>query len=184
MKGFVYASCWVTVLVVIAPLVSSAQTGADDLKIVAGERVGPVSLTMSIDDVLKLLGTPSNVERTSASAIYEWRPRFLKIFQSLNTGEISSIRTIWVFGQINSYRTENGLGVGASEDQAKQSHGGGGCFQQGGATWREYWWPEGGIHYVINTSSSAPQAIQYKVSEIGVRRRSTSVPRSPWRPCG
>lgn len=156
----------------------------DDLKIVSGERIGKLSLSMPVDDILKSLGTPSSVTRTATSIHYEWRGSLIKILQSLSTGEASSIRTIWVFGQINSYRTEDGLGIGDTENRVKQTHGSTGCFTQEGATWREYRWPSIGILYIINTSSTALQAIQYRVSEIGVIRKSDRVPGLPLRPCG
>lgn len=112
-------------LVFVTVAISAGGPLADDFKIVPGERIGDLSLHMSLDEVMKLLGTPSLVEpsETSRSTRYEWQSRFLKLVQSRDTGRTESIATWWIPGRSNPYKTEQRIAVGATASQVKQSYG-------------------------------------------------------------
>ena len=60
-------------------LFAPMSAGADDLKIVPGERIGDVSVNMRIEEVLRILGNPSSVDRHPRFATYEWRSRLSEL---------------------------------------------------------------------------------------------------------
>jgi len=166
-------------------LVTLPRATANDFMIVPGERIGDVSFSMSIDDILKQLGPPSNVVRSGsgaqAQALYSWRTHFLRVNQSLENGRVVSIRTYWIFRTTNPYKTEKGAAIGASAQMIMQAYGEG-CFSQDYSTSRELYWPKQGIFFIIAQSGDAPAEILNRVNEIGVRRAVTGEVRG-WKLC-
>ncbi len=167
-------------------LMPAPSGNAKDFKIVPGERVGDISITMSFEEIQKLLGAPSRVDRVNVNvSVYEWRSHQIRIYQDLNSGRAVIIRTYWLFRTPSSYSTDKGIRFGASIEQIKQAYGDAGCFVREGAGWREFSWHALGIDFIINTDPSNPNEIQNRVSEIGVRRITTQTPPSSqgYRPC-
>ena len=160
------------------------ETRADDSLIIPGERIGDISLTMSMDDVLKTLGPPSQVQRLDESVRYDWGNKQIRVVQSLDTGVIVSVRTYWVVRAAksggstlvpNPYRTEKGIGIGATPEQVRRAYGDAGCFTKEFSSprgkSREFLWFEMGITFLVATDPLSPSEIRDKVREIGVRRK-------------
>jgi len=167
MRGCVHGILLIGVLgILILPKV----VAANDFKIIPGERIGDVTTQMSIDDILKLLGTPSNIERVSGFNVYHWQNRSLRVIQSSTTGEPLQVRTYYIYRNPNPYRTDKGVGIGASENQVMQAYGSAGCFRRFEEGGKRLYWPDLGIFFIVNTSPSAPSEIQNRVFEIGVQR--------------
>lgn len=173
-------------LVIIAGtmFVTSDQIAGNDFKIMPGDRIGDVSLTMSFDDIVKLLGSPSRVDRVSSSqTMYEWGGHQIRLYQLLDTGRVNDIRTYWLFRRPSAYRTDKGIGVGAALQQIRQAYGDAGCFFQERSTSRFVWWPELGLFFFIWTSSDLPDEIRNRAGEIGINRP-RAAPSGPGnRPC-
>lgn len=180
-----YAFRSVLMIVVFGLIVARPSTATgNDFKIIPGERIGDVSLSMSIDDILRLLGRPSGVRHvTPSQAEYTWEGHRIRVYQSLDTGRVSDVRTYWRFRDQNPYRTDKGIGVAANIDELRRAYGDSGCFFSEHATSRRVWWPELGIFFFIWTSSDLPDAIQNKVGEIGVGRPRSTPPGSGNKSC-
>ena len=73
---------------------------------------------MSMDDVLKTLGAPTDVTRLLRMTRYEWANQRIRILQSQDTELISSIHTYWMAptgrgaAVPTPYRTDKGVGIG------------------------------------------------------------------------
>ena len=176
----------------------SLKTSANDMKIIPGERIGDASLSMSIDRVLKTLGAPSRVERAEEMATYEWSSQQIRVFQSLDTGIITNIRTYWKpsGGKATGgatipipYKTEKGIGIGANPEQVRQAYGDAGCSARDHASprgdFRELSWAELGLFFFVATDPRYPAEIANKVREIGVRRKGAQARASgaEYKPC-
>jgi len=158
-----------------------SEVSADDYMIVPGERIGDVSLNMPIEEILKMLGTPSRVD--PGTGLYQWQGRQITVYQSLSTGRISSVRTYWVFRRTNSYRTDRGIAIGATVEQVRQAYSDAGCFLGDGANWRTYGWRPLGVFFTIWTFPDLPVEMINKIAEIGVQRPTTAPPGPGLRAC-
>lgn len=163
------------------------RMSASDYKIIPGERIGDVSLSMPIDEVLKILGTPSQVDRVERVGRYNWQQKHIRVFQSLDTGVIFAIRTYWAAQTTkgggsrplpNPHRTDKGIGIGATPEEVRRAYGEEGCLMKDdtyplGMT-REFLWFELGIAFFVATDPGSPAEIRGKVREIGVRRKGSA----------
>lgn len=87
-------------------VVPAGEALADYFKIIPGERIGGISLAMSLEDIRRLLGSPSHVESEGDRTRYEWENRFLKATYLVDTGRIVYVATWWDPNQSNPHRTE------------------------------------------------------------------------------
>lgn len=169
------------------------KTSANDWKIIPGERIGDASLAMSMDDVLKTLGTPTDVTRLPRMTRYEWANQRIRILQSQDTGLISSIHTYWLAptGRAAAvptpYRTDKGVGIWATPEEVRRAYGDAGCLERERRTpqGREFLWRAEGIFFVIATDVGAPQEIRNKVRDIGIQQKGGQTPDSgpEYTPC-
>jgi hypothetical protein len=175
---------FVLLLLILAPTSAvRGQATLDDLKIVPGERIGRLTLNMSMDDIRRLMGTPSRVEREGSSNMWEWRTSLIRVYENIDTGRVSSIRTYYVRGIHNSYRSDKGLAIGLTEGQAKQTYGTEGCLVRDSVTFREYQWAEIGVFFIISMDSADPDEIRNRVRTVGIRRPGTTPAGTGNRPC-
>jgi hypothetical protein len=166
-------SClFATALFLAAIAVPTDRALADDFKIVPGERIGDISLAMSLEDVRKLLGTPSHVESEGDRIRYEWRNRFLKVTQARDTGRIAYVATWWIPNQSNPYRTDRGIVVGSAFSQVRGAYGDEGCVYQVKLQWstRTLAWPALGISFDSWLGVTEPPNMVGRIHQIGVMR--------------
>lgn len=162
---------FVFLLFILVPASALRGQGVpDDLKIIPGERIGRLTLSMPIDDIRRLMGTPSRVQREGSSNMWEWRNSLIRIYETLDTGRVSSIRTYYVRGIHSAYRTDKGLAIGLAEDQGKQMYGTEGCLVRETATFREYTWAGVGTFFTVSIDSADPDEIRYKIRAVGIMR--------------
>ena len=76
--------------------------------IVAGQRVGPLRLTMSLQQLIDTIGVVYKREEFKAEKIilYEWRAEGIWVSQDLET---KALRVISAFGANSKYRTDKGV---------------------------------------------------------------------------
>lgn len=111
-------------LMAMAPATAQAPATANDWRIVPGDRMGAISFTMSLDDVLKVLGPPTTTSSTTSSVSYFWEPHLLRIATKPGIppqGPIEVVSTGWV-GRAQLYRTDRGIAIGATEDAVKAAY--------------------------------------------------------------
>jgi hypothetical protein len=82
--------------------------GLGDGLIVPGQRIGPVRLTMTVEQIIAAVGRPPTRDEFPADGVvlYEWREHGLWVSQVARTGRV---RVISVFGTSDRYRTERGI---------------------------------------------------------------------------
>ncbi len=172
-----------TVLLVIgpagAPIVTAAPGEGDheepkpgskvlgDGLIVPGQRIGPVRLAMSIDQILTAVGTrPKRDEFPQEGVIlYEWRTEGLWVSQTITT---KAIRVISVFGTSDKYHTDKGVTLLATRAKMESAYG---------KAYKEYDYPEDritliryhdlGLQFGLVNQPSNP-TIHNRIFQIGI----------------
>jgi len=81
-----------------------------DALIVAGQRVGPARLSMTVDQIIAAIGIRPKREEFAQEGIilYEWRAEGLWVSVSMAT---KAIRVISAFGTSDKYHTEKGVSL-------------------------------------------------------------------------
>ncbi len=155
------------------------KTAANDWKIVPGERIGDVSLTMPKDEVEKLLGPPTQRAGSEYFGSYWWVDHQISIVT--RSSRIEAI--VFLPGpRALPYRTDKGIGPGASMSQVREAYGDVGCvFKNESSTDRFLDWSGLGIQFLFSSASDVRQEIRGGVVNIQVQRPLT--PGSGWRPC-
>lgn len=157
-------------LVIVSP---PLKTAANDWKIVPGDRIGDVYLTVSEDDVLKLLGPP---DRTS-NHIFVWLDHQLIV--ATTDGLVEVIEFVCVGCKTPSgpiplplpYRTDKGIGLGARMPQVREAYGDSGCvFKDQSSGDRILVWPGLGIKFEFGVDTDYRLNFQGGVVGIEVRR--------------
>lgn len=125
-----------------------------------------------MDDILKLLGSPSEVDRQRQPGfiLFEWRGRAFRVWQDRDTGRVTSIRVYYVRGVQTGYRTEQGLTIGTHEAEGRRLYGTEGCLLRVTPNFREFSWPQVGIFFLISADPPDPTEIHTRVRELGIRR--------------
>ncbi len=135
--------------------------------IVPGQRIGPVRLTMSIDQILAAVGArPKRDEFPQEGVIlYEWRTEGLWVSQTIAT---KAIRVISVFGTSDKYHTERGVTLLATRSKMESGYGKG---------YKEYDYPEDritliryqdlGLQFGLVNQPSNP-TIHKRIFQIGI----------------
>ncbi len=93
---------------------------AADRRIVPGERIGPISLGMYLDDVVKILGQPDRAERAPGAAIKYFYDRH-GLF--VGARDVPAITVQVVSTNNNGYVTEQGIRVGSSGADFVRAYG-------------------------------------------------------------
>jgi hypothetical protein len=128
------AGVWLTVL--LAASVAAAQPegpgGGDaprpggrvlgDGLIVPGQRIGPVRLTMTVEQIVAAVGRPPKRDEFPSDGVvlYEWREEGLWVSQTAATGRI---RVVSVFGTSDRYRTDRGVVLLAPRARIEAAYG-------------------------------------------------------------
>jgi hypothetical protein len=135
--------------------------------IVPGQRIGPVRLGMSVDQIIAAVGGRPKRDEFAQEGIvlYEWRQEGLWVSQSAST---KAIRLISVFGTSDKYRTEKGVTLMAGRTKLEEAYGKG---------YREYSYPQDritmlryhalGLQFSVVHQPSNP-AIHNRVFQIGI----------------
>ena len=135
--------------------------------IVPGQRIGPVRLTMSIDQILTFVGTRPKRDEFPQDGIilYEWRTEGLWVSQTIAT---KAIRVISVFGTSDKYHTDKGVTLLAKRAKMESAYGKG---------YKEYEYSEDritliryydlGLQFGIVNQASNP-TIHNRVFQIGI----------------
>lgn len=137
--------------------------------IVPGQRIGPVRLGMTIEQIAAAVGSrPKRDEFPSDGIVlYEWRSEGLWVSQAITT---KAIRVISTFGASDLYRTEKGVSLLHPRAKMEEAYGKG---------YREYSYPEDritliryhdlGLQFGIVNQPSNP-TIHNRIFQIGVFR--------------
>ncbi len=90
--------------------------------VVAGQRIGPLRLTMSIEDVISAVGRRPKREEFASDGIvlYEWRAEGVWVSQSIGT---KTIRVISVFGTSDRYRTDRNVSLLQPRSRMEAAYG-------------------------------------------------------------
>ncbi len=143
--------------------------------IVPGQRIGPVSLIMSIDQILASVGSrPKRDEFTKDGVIlYEWRSEGLWVSQTIAT---KTIRVISVFGASDKYHTDKGVTLLSTRAKMESVYGKG---------YKEYNYPEDkitliryqdlGLQFGIVNQPSTP-TIHNRIFQIGIFKPGADLP--------
>ncbi len=165
---------WRAIIVLVAFFTLTPPSGAaptpNDYMIVPGERIGLVSLQMSPSEMMRLLGPPSRVGKEGSITQYVWRNHKIRVSENADTGTIANIQTYLIPREENRYKTERGVGVGATRQQIGEAYGDDGCGLQnlsGGANLLSYSYL--GIFFQVGTGDpSIPVEFADRVTMIGV----------------
>jgi hypothetical protein len=143
--------------------------------IIPGQRVGPIRLGMSIDQILASVGTPPKRDEFSQEGVilYEWRAEGLWVSQTMAT---KAIRVISVFGASGKYHTDKGVALLNTRARMESVYGKG---------FKEYDYPEDkitliryndlGLQFgIVNQPSNA--AIHNRIFQIGIYKPGTDLP--------
>ncbi|MDR7518747.1 MAG: hypothetical protein QN131_10270 [Armatimonadota bacterium] len=135
--------------------------------IVPGDRIGPVRLTMAIDEIIATVGRQfrRDVFPQEGIILYEWRSEGLWVSQTIAS---RAIRVISVFGTSDRYRTEKGVSLLETRARMEAAHG---------RDYREYRYPADRITLIryhavglqfglVNQPSNA--AIHHRIFQIGI----------------
>lgn len=145
---------------------SGAAVLGDGL-IVPGSRIGPVRLTMTIDEIIATVGRrpKRDVFPQEGIILYEWRSEGLWVSQTIASG---AIRVISVFGTSERYRTEQGVSLLETRARMEAAHG---------KDYREYPYPADrmtliryhalGLQFGLVNQPSNP-AIHHRIFQIGI----------------
>ena len=153
-------------------------TRAHDWKIVPGERIGDISLSMSIDEIAPILGTPSQIERLSGVAtVYRWDQTHLFNVTILpgraTTAPVDVITTRWLDGRSFPYQTERGIGIKATEQQVREAYRGEALeaifIDASGELFMLY--EKLGINFVVVRRRDVPEDLRGRVWGIQIYRR-------------
>lgn len=100
--------------------------------IVPGQRIGPVRLNMTPEQIIEAVGAPPKREEFAEDGIvlYEWRAQGLWVSQSIAT---RAVRVISVFGTSDRYKTDKGVGLLYTRGQMETAYG---------KTYKEYAYPQ------------------------------------------
>jgi hypothetical protein len=104
----------------LAALSATASAQSDDHKIIPGERVGPVQLGMSAEEVVGQWGRPEKIEPVkNGGTFYRYASRGILVVLSDDAKpEISLIEVT-----DKSYATDKGVRVGSAASEVASAHG-------------------------------------------------------------
>jgi len=90
--------------------------------IVPGHRIGPLRLTMTIDQITAAIGARPRRDEFAPEGItlYEWRAEGIWVSQVTAT---RAIRVISVFGTSDGYRTDRGVSLLGARSQIERAYG-------------------------------------------------------------
>jgi hypothetical protein len=140
-----------------------------DGMIVPGQRIGPIRLGMSVEEIITAVGSRPKRDEFPQEGIvlYEWRQEGLWVSQVAST---QAIRLVSVFGTSDKYRTEKGVSLMASRNKMEGAYGKG---------YREYRYPEDritmiryhdlGLQFGVVNQPSNP-AVHNRIFQIGIFR--------------
>lgn len=143
--------------------------------IVPGQRIGPVRLAMSIDQILASVGTRPKRDEFPQDGIilYEWRTEGLWVSQTITT---KAIRVISVFGTSDKYHTDKDVTLLARRSKMESVYGKG---------YNEYDYPEDritliryhdlGLQFGLVNQPSNP-TLHNRIFQIGVFKPGADLP--------
>ncbi|MER3456469.1 MAG: hypothetical protein C4304_06215 [candidate division GAL15 bacterium] len=93
-----------------------------DVPVVAGERVGPITVRMRAEEMVALLGRPERVDRYPERNIlsYDWKSEGYLVSFELSTGRV---RVVGVYGTLSHFVTDRGIRLMMPLDRALRAYG-------------------------------------------------------------
>lgn len=97
---------------------------SQDVPVVPGEGIGPVTVRMRAGDVVALLGRPERVDRYPERNIlsYDWKSEGYLVSFELSTGRL---RVVGVYGTLSRFVTDRGIRLMMPLDRALRAYGSG-----------------------------------------------------------
>lgn len=98
-----------------------------DVAVVPGERVGPITVRMRARDMVALLGRPDRVDRYPERDIlsYDWKSEGYLVSFQLSTGRV---RVVGVYGTVSRFVTDRKIRLMMPLDRALRAYGTGGGY--------------------------------------------------------
>jgi len=133
MRRLVRPALWSLVLVLAAQLSAAAQREGDptpqreDVPVVPGERVGPITVRMRAAEMVAILGRPERVDRYPERNIlsYDWKSEGYLVSFELSTGRV---RVVGVYGTLSRFVTDRGIRLMMPLERALRAYGTGGGY--------------------------------------------------------
>ncbi len=124
---------WTLVVVLAAQLTAAAQpeprdpAPQEDVPVVPGERIGPVTTRMRATEMVAVLGRPDRVDRYPERNIlsYDWKSEGYLVSFELSTGRV---RVVGVYGTVSRFVTDRGIRLMMPLDRALRAYGTGGGY--------------------------------------------------------
>ncbi len=153
-----------------------SPTRAHDWKIIPGERIGDIKLSMSIDDIVNVLGTPSAIERDATTGTtYRWWPNHLINVTippgSPSTAPVEVISTRWLDGRAHPYQIDKGIGIKTTEEQVREAYRGEAVVTGSNADGVVLVYENVGIFFSIFRRRDVPEDMRGRVWGIGIFRK-------------
>lgn len=155
-------------------LTSPGTVTANDWKILAGVRVGDISLSLSTGEILQILGEPSGSQRRGSAIDYYWDRNHL-MGVTIISGIVELISTKWYDGRAHPYETDKGIRIGASVEDVRNAYGSEEDRRSDGGREIYAYWKQG-ISFLFLISTTFPSEIRGRVAGIQVFR-----PNPSWR---
>lgn len=134
MRGFRLPARAVFLLVVLALAtavhggeVEPPRSGSQDVPVVAGQRVGSITLRMRAAEMVAVLGRPERVDRYPERNIlsYDWKSDGYLVSFELDSGRV---RVVGVYGTLSRFVTDRGIRLMMPLDRALRAYGTGGGY--------------------------------------------------------
>jgi len=95
---------------------------SEDVPVVPGERVGPLTVRMRAEQMVSLLGRPDRVDRYPERNIlsYDWKSEGYLVSFELSTGRV---RVVGVYGTLSRFVTDRKIRLMMPLDRALQAYG-------------------------------------------------------------
>lgn len=99
----------------------------EDVPVVPGERIGPLTVRMRASEMVAVLGRPERVDRYPERNIlsYDWKSEGYLVSFELSTGRV---RVVGVYGTLSRFVTDRGIRLMMPLDRALRAYGTGGGY--------------------------------------------------------
>lgn len=102
---------------------------SQDVPVVPGQRIGPVTVRMRASDLVALLGRPERVDRYPERDLlsYDWKSEGYLVSFELSTGRL---RVVGVYGTLSRFVTDRRIRLMMPLDRALRAYGTGGGYSR------------------------------------------------------